>query len=144
MKINALIGAIVLSVSLAALVGCTKKEEPTAPAAETQKVSNQGAATLEKAAEAAKATVHEAKAKAEEAAAAAKAKAQEIIDKAKNLVSQNKFQEALEALHGLANMQLTDEQLKTVEALKKQIQEALSKKAAAGAATTAEKALGGN
>lgn len=144
MKINSLVPTLVLSAAIAGIIGCAKKEEPKPPATEAPKAAETGTATLEKAAEAARATVDEAKAKAEEAAAAAKAKAQEIIDKAQKLVSENKLQEALNALQGLAGMQLTDEQQKTVEALKKQIQEALSKKAAAGAGSAVERAIGGN
>ncbi len=144
MKTNSLVPTLVLSAAIAVIIGCGKKEEPPPPATEAPRAVEPGAATLEKAAEAAKATVDEAKAKAEEVAAAAKAKAQEIIDKAQRLVSENKLQEALNALQGLAGMQLTDEQQKTVEALKKQIQDALSKKAAAGTGSAVERAIGGN
>jgi vacuolar-type H+-ATPase subunit H len=149
MKIKTLVPAITLGAVLVWAAGCGKKEEPTPPpkAQETQKPTGAAVGEAQKAAETAKTTaetaVESAKATAAGAAEAAKAKAQEIIDKAKSLVGENKYQDALNALQGLAGMSLTDEQQKIVDGLKKQIQDALAKKAAGEATSAVGNILGG-
>lgn len=54
---------------------------------------------------------------------------QELIDKAKGLVAESKFADASSTLQQLAGQTLTDEQTKLVDALKEQIQKALSAEA---------------
>jgi hypothetical protein len=61
----------------------------------------------------------------ESAAATAEAKAQTLIDKAKALVTDKKYQEALTSLQQLTGMQLTADQQKMVDDLKATITSAL-------------------
>jgi len=74
------------------------------------------------------------------------AQVQSAIGAATQLVTQGKYQEALQSLGSLATVKLTPEQQKTVDALKQQINAALAKGtsaagAAAGAITNAIPAL---
>ena len=128
--------------------GCSKKEEASPPKAqETPKVTAPAASEMQKTAETVKTTaetaVETAKTTAATAADTAKAKAQELIDKAKSLVGENKYQDALNALQGLAGMSLTAEQQKVVDGLKKVIQEALAKKATSTGVSAVTNILGG-
>jgi len=136
-----------LGAALAWTAGCGKKEEPTTTVEDTQKAADTVAGEMEKTADTAKAAAEKAagevKEQAPSAVAAASAKAQEVIDKAKSLVGENKYQDALTALQGLAGMKLSDEQQKIVDGLKKQIQDALAKKAASEATSAAGNVLGG-
>lgn len=84
----------------------------------------------------------DAQAAATKAANEAKAKAQGLIDQAKNLVSQNKFEEALKLLQNLTGVELSSEQQAQTDQIKKSIQEAAAKKAANDAAAEAKKSLG--
>lgn len=148
MKITTWITTLTLSAALVWAVGCSKKEEPAPPTVqETQKATGTAVGEMQKAAETNKATaqtaVETAKTAAASAVDAAKAKAQDIIDKAKSLVGENKYQDALNALQGLAGMSLTDEQQKIVDGLKKQIQDALAKKATSDASSAVGGLLGG-
>jgi len=128
---------LTLGAMLVWAAGCSKKEEAPPPKAqETPKVTAPAAGEMQKTAETVKTT-------AESTVAAAKAKAQELIDKAKRLVAENKYQDALNALQGLAGMSLTAEQQKVVDDLKKVIQEALAKKATSEATSAVTNILGG-
>lgn len=69
----------------------------------------------------------------------AEGQAQTLIDRAKSLYGEKKYQDALTSLAGLANVQLTPDQQKVVDSLKTQIQSALAK----NTATDAGSALGG-
>lgn len=64
-------------------------------------------------------------------------KIQELIDKAKALVAESKFADASSVLQQLVGQTLTDKQKKLVDALKEQIQKALTAKAAENAAGSA-------
>lgn len=73
---------------------------------------------------------------------AAEGQAQGIIDQAKSLVADKKYQEALTSLAGLKNLQLTADQQKLVDSLKTQIQAALAKSATGDAASAVGNVLG--
>lgn len=140
--------SIVFSALSAALLfagsGCSKKEDAISapPAAESAPtVADKVIATAQGQTEVVKKAVQDAAANVQSQAAAANDKAQGMIDQAKQLVSENKFSEAMAALNGLANQQLTPEQQSLVAKLKEQIQKAMQ-----GATTVkdeAAKAVGG-
>ena len=77
------------------------------------------------------------------AAAAMSTQAQALIDKAKGLVTDQKYQDALNVVQELSSLKLTDEQQKLADELKAQIQAALAKAAAPDAASALGNALGG-
>jgi hypothetical protein len=77
------------------------------------------------------------------AAATATSQAQTLIDKAKGLVTDEKYKDALTVLQQLSNVKLTDEQQKLVDSLKAQIQTALANTAGTNAAAALNSILGG-
>ena len=134
MKIQPLIATLAVAVFAAGMTGCGKQEEPASNAESgTQKAAANAGTALQNTAEAAKATaekaVTEVKAQADAAAASATAKAQELIDKAKALVSDKKYQDALAALKQTATLKLTPEQQKIVDDLKTTITTAMGNSA---------------
>ena len=115
--------------------------------AEAAKNAETARAEAEKAADAAKAeatrTAEAAKAQAAKTAETAKVEAaktaesgivQGLIDKAKNLVAENKFSDASGVLQQLSGKSLSADQAKLVDSLKEQIQKALTAKATENAA----------
>jgi hypothetical protein len=66
-----------------------------------------------------------------------------LLEQAKALTSNQKYQEALATVTELYNNKLTPEQKQQVDALKNQIQTALAQKATSGAAATLGNLLGG-
>jgi hypothetical protein len=134
------------TVSLA-ITGCGKKSESTtstpeaapSPAAGALKdAANTAVTEVQKAAGEVKATAEKA---VTDATATATAKAQEMIDKAKSLVGDKKYQDALTALQQLGGMTLSPEQQKLVDDLKKTIQTALGNKAATDGAGAVQNLL---
>ena len=69
--------------------------------------------------------------------------AQALIDKAKGLVTTEKYQDALKVVQQLSSLKLTAEQQKLVDGLKAQIQTALAKVTATDAASALGNVLGG-
>ncbi len=77
------------------------------------------------------------------APAAASNQAQGIIDKAKGLVANQKYQDALATLQQLTGLSLTVEQQKIVDGLKAQVQSTLAKATASEATSALGNVLGG-
>jgi hypothetical protein len=143
-------------VSLIAFTGCDKKDQPTAASDstnETQSALASVAAEVKQTAEAAAAGAKDTAAKvttevkqATQNTTAAvtskmdavKAEAQTLIDKAKGLVTDEKYEDALASLKQLSNLTLNAEQQKTVDNLKAQIQKLM----ASQVVTNATSALG--
>ena len=161
MKIKLVITGIVACATLVAVSGC-KKEEPapgaskadqgTAPeAAAVVDAAKSAATTAVDAAksaaapvvDAAKSTATEATDQAAAQVKAAEQQAQGLIDRAKALVSEQKYKDALSSLSQLTNIKLTAEQQKSVDDLKAQIQSALAKATATDPAAALGGALGG-
>lgn len=135
MKITSL--SVAIAVTGLVLAGCTKQETP--PSTDTgAKPADAAATDLVKTVETAKAAgekaVADASKQVQETAAAANAKVQELIDRAKNLITENKYQDASAVIQELTGYKLTPEQEKLVNGLKEEIQKALASKAAKDAA----------
>ncbi len=137
-----------MTAALALGAGCSKQEtSPTANPVETEKTAESLAGQLKDTAEAAKASAEKAAGEvakqAETAAAAASGTAQTLIDKARGLVTEKKYQDALTVLGQLSDLKMTDDQKKLVESLKTQIQKALAGQAATDGASAVGNLLGG-
>lgn len=98
------------------------------------------AATAKASAEKAAAEVAQ---QAQTVAAEATGTAQTLIDKARTLVTEKKYQDALTVLGQLSDLKLTDDQKKLVESLKTQIQKAMAGQATADGASAVGNLLGG-
>ena len=126
--------SVLLSATVALIIGCSKSEEspaaPPAPAASAP-------AEAPKPAEVQKA--------AETAVDTANAEASKLLDQAKSLISDQKYTDAADLLKRLSDMKLTPEQQKLLDDLKAQVQKALTSAsgAASDAANKASEAVGG-
>jgi hypothetical protein len=126
----------IIAVLALALAGCSKQDSSSSTPDDAKKATAPTADTI-------KQTVDTAKAAGEKAVAEAGSKAQELIDKAKSLVTDNKFQDASTVLQQLGGMNLSDAQQKLVDDLKAQIQKALVNKATGDASSAVGNILGG-
>lgn len=139
---------LAVTAALALGAGCSKPETSTpANTVAAEKTAGSLADQLKDTAETAKASAQEAAGEvakqAETAAAAASATAQTLIDKARGLVAEKKYQDALTVLGQMSNLKLTDDQKKLVESLKSQIQKALAGQAVSDGASAVGNLLGG-
>ena len=145
MKINFIVPGITLCAALAAVSGCGKQESPP-PAAETSKtteaVPSEATKAVDTSTTAAKQVTDQVTTQATAQVNAGEQQAQGLIDRAKNLVADKKYQDALASLNQLASTKLTPDQQKLVDDLKAQIQAALVQTTASDAAS-AVGALGG-
>jgi hypothetical protein len=130
---------IVCVCAAALLMACSKKEEAT-PAAATRETQNSTATMVDevkKQADAvtvnAKATAADAVKQVEAAKDSAVSNVNAVIEKAKTLVAETKYEDASKLLQQLAVQTLTPEQQKFVDDLKAQIQKALASKATSDA-----------
>ena len=140
MKLTPILTGAALCAALAAFSGCNK-EESTTPQA--PKGSEATASPTAPAIDAAKSAAKQAVDQVTTQAKALEQQAQGIIDRAKSLVGEQKYQDALTSLNQLANFKLTPEQQKLVDDLKAQIQSALAKLTSTNAASILGGALGG-
>jgi hypothetical protein len=149
MKINLIVPGITLCAALAAVSGCNKQEAAPAPS-ETSKTTETVAPEAKTAVDTSTAAVKQvtdqattqATAQATAQVNAGEQQAQGLIDRAKSLVADNKYQDALASLSQLASTKLTPDQQKIVDGLKAQIQAALGKTTASDAASALGGALG--
>ena len=137
---------LTIAAAATVMIGCEKKQEQVKPAVEETKkpAATTAAGELQKAAETVKTTTEKTVADATKQVESATvppggitAKAQEYIDKAKTLVTDKKYQDALTALQQLSSTALSPDQQKAVDDLTKTIQAALGNKAVTDAAAAA-------
>ena len=137
----------VIAICSGLLTACSKQESPapapaaaeTKPAAEAPKpaaVASQATAEVQKQAETTQSTV-------QEATNTAAVAASSLIDKAKALVADSKYSEAMDLLNKVSAMKLTPEQQQMVNDLMAQVKQAMSGAAASDAAAKAKNAVGG-
>ena len=128
MKIQKLIFSISVGALLLWNAGCKQESKPDAePAAEAAPSTAEVVAkTTDSARETGTEVVQETTAKVNEVAAPASAKAQELIDSAKGLLAEGKFQDALAKLKEIGGEKLSLNQQSMVDSLKAQIEKALA------------------
>ena len=141
MKIKLVIAGIAVCAGLAALSAC--KKEQASSDTQLQKPAESSASEAAKPVDTAKTETKEVTEQAATQAKPAEQQAQGLIDRAKSLVAENKYQDALGSLKQLADVKLTAEQQKLVDDLKAQIQAAIAKATTGGAASALGGALGG-
>jgi hypothetical protein len=130
---------LALASALGLIIGCGQKEQSAPePAAPMEKAAEAVPAEMPKAVEAPAPAVA-ASPEATPAATATIDQAQSQIDKAKSLLADNKYAEALTALKELSAMKLTPDQQTMVDGLKAQVEKAMQ----AQATSDATKSVGG-
>jgi L-lactate utilization protein LutB len=158
MKSKYAVIALTIAAAFWLTTGCGKKEEaaPVAQdaqkavqqaAGEAQKAAEQQAPAVQQAAQQAAATAQQAAASAQQTAAAATTQAgteaQSLIDKAKGLMADKKWVDALGTLKDAAGKQPTAEQKGLLDQLIAEVQKAMAGDAGTKLKSEATKALGG-
>jgi hypothetical protein len=151
MKITYSILGLTVGTALVLSIGCSKQETSSGETPEATSVSQPVADAAKAAVEQVQTTatavadqaVKEVTAQANAAATAASTQVQQTLDKAKGMVGEAKYQEALNLLQQLKDMKLTPEQQKLLDDLKAQIQTALAQAAGTNAASALGNILGG-
>ena len=142
MKTQKIIFTLAVAALALGITGC--KDESKSALEQTKDAAKSAGDAVTKAAEAAKETgakvATDVADKAKEMTAPASAKAQELIDSAKSLLAEGKFQDALTKLKAIGGEKLSLSQQSIVDGLKAQIEKALG--AAPKAATDAAGAIG--
>ncbi|MBE0542034.1 MAG: hypothetical protein IH623_11650 [Verrucomicrobia bacterium] len=139
---------LAVTAALVLAAGCSKQDSSgSTPASETEKAAGSMAEQLKDTAATAKASAEKAAAEVTQqgqtVAAEATGTAQTLIDKARTLVTEKKYQDALTVLGQLSDLKLTDDQKKLVESLKTQIQKAMAGQATTDGASAVGNLLGG-
>jgi hypothetical protein len=142
MKTKLIVWSLATCVVLLITMGCNKDSASTQSPPAAQKTEGV-ASDVSKAVDTAKSTAQQVTDTASAQVKGADQQAQGLIDKAKGLLADQKYQDALSTLNQLATANLTADQQKLVADLKTQIQNALSKVSASDAASTLGGALGG-
>jgi hypothetical protein len=163
-KITHAIMGVAAGAALLLAAGCSKQEPPageTPKPAEAPKPAAEAASAAAAVSQAAASVVTQAQQTAASVAAAAQqavsaatnqaaaagaeatSQVQTLIEKAKGLVTDEKYKDALTVVQQLASAKLTPEQRTLVDGLKAQIQTALAKSTTSDAASALGNALGG-
>jgi hypothetical protein len=131
MRYSSIISGVALSAALIALSGCNKEESTPSQAPKGDAgTAPQPAPSIEAAKSAAKQATDQVTSQAK----ALEQQAQGIIDRARSLVGEQNYPEALDSLNELAKFKLTPEQQKSVDDLKSRIHSDLMKLAGTNAA----------
>jgi hypothetical protein len=131
MRYSSILSGAALCAALIAFSGC-KKEEPAPP--QVPKADAGGTPQTAPSIDAAKSAAKGAADQAMDQTKALEQQAQGIIDRAKALISEQNYPEALDNLAKVASFKLTPEQKKSVDDLKSQIHSDLMKLAGTNAA----------